>query len=139
MLELKLLNPQILELLAQLGHTDQLIVCDAGFPIPPGIKTIDISLTENLPTVLQTLEVLKDFFSVEQVTLAEECAAHNPDFFEAASHMFGRQVPIKIVSHSEFKKMSYGIKGVIRTGDFTAWSNVMLQSAGGGRWKKQIV
>ena len=31
-----ILNAQLAGALAQLGHTDTLVVCDAGLPIPPG-------------------------------------------------------------------------------------------------------
>ena len=37
MLEMKLLNSRIVEALANSGHTDEIIVCDAGFPIPKDV------------------------------------------------------------------------------------------------------
>jgi D-ribose pyranase len=32
-----------------MGHTDRLIVCDAGFPVPPTVPRIDLAITRNLP------------------------------------------------------------------------------------------
>ena len=39
-----LLNPQILSAIAAMGHTEYLVIADAGLPVPSGIPVIDISL-----------------------------------------------------------------------------------------------
>jgi D-ribose pyranase len=44
-------------------------------------------------------------------------------------------VEIEAVPHTEFKQRSHLAKTIIRTGDFTAWGNVMLVSGAGKRWK----
>jgi D-ribose pyranose/furanose isomerase RbsD len=38
------------------------------------------------------------------------------------------------VDHSAIKEMSKNVKVVIRTGDFTAYGNVILVSGAGNRW-----
>ena len=37
------INREIEDALSTLGHTDEIIVCDAGFAIPVGVRTIDMS------------------------------------------------------------------------------------------------
>ena len=37
-----LLNPQILSAIAAMGHTEYLVIADAGLPVPSGIPVIDI-------------------------------------------------------------------------------------------------
>ena len=59
MLNLKILNPAILSLLARVRHTNALVTADRGFPFWPQIETIDISLTNNVPTVLQVLAAIR--------------------------------------------------------------------------------
>ena len=127
------INNDISDVLAMMGHMDELIVCDAGFPIPLDICTVDISLAKDKPTVLELLEVLKDHFSVEKLIMANETKETSPTRFKAITDIFP-DVPVETMPHSDFKKHSKTVKAVIRTGDFTAYSNVLLVSGPGDRW-----
>ncbi|MDB6130699.1 MAG: transport protein RbsD/FucU, partial [Verrucomicrobiales bacterium] len=55
MLKSGILNPQINHLLSRVRHTNTLVIADRGFPFWAGIETIDISLMDDIPTVLQVL------------------------------------------------------------------------------------
>ena len=100
------------------------------------METIDISLTDNVPTILQTLEVLKNYYSVEKIVMANETFEHNPAYFKKVTTMFG-EVEVEKMSHVDFKKRSKSVKVVIRTGDFTAWGNTLLVSGAGNKWIKE--
>ena len=50
-----ILNPQILSLLARVRHTNALVIADRGFPFWPMIETVDVSLVDDVPTVLQVI------------------------------------------------------------------------------------
>ncbi len=39
------LNSEISSVISRLGHTDTLVVCDAGLPIPNSTARIDMALT----------------------------------------------------------------------------------------------
>ncbi|MHC4659162.1 MAG: D-ribose pyranase [Planctomycetota bacterium] len=134
MRETGILNGDICDVLSTMGHMDELIVCDAGFPIPLGVRTVDISLAKDKPTVLELLEELKTHFSVEKVVMANETKNVSPSRFKAIVDIYGSDMPVETMPHSEFKQRSKTVKAVIRTGDFTAYSNVLLVSAGGPRW-----
>jgi len=134
MRETGIVNREISDVLSTLGHMDELIVCDAGFPIPLGVRTVDISLAENKPTVLDALEEIKKHFSVEKLVMAQETKDVSPSKFKAVVKVFGKDMPVDTMPHSEFKQRSKTVKAVIRTGDFTAYSNVLLVSGGGPRW-----
>ena len=134
MKEIGFLNSDIADALSRLGHMDELIVCDAGFPIPLGVCTIDISLTVNQPTVAEVLIEILKHFSVEKIVLAQETQAHSPTQFARLTGLFDPGVAVETLPHSEFKQRSKGVKAVVRTGDFTAYSNILLVSAGGPRW-----
>ena len=57
-----ILNPQILSLIARVRHTNTLVIADRGFPYWPTIETVDISLVDDIPTVLEVFEALKAKF-----------------------------------------------------------------------------
>ena len=134
MKEIGLLNREIADVISQLGHMDEMIVSDAGFPIPLGVRTVDLALAVNQPTVVEVLKVLLPDFSVEKIVLADETKAHSPSMFATIVDLFGPNVAVETQPHTDFKQRSRGVKAIIRTGDFTAYSNVLLVSGSGGRW-----
>jgi D-ribose pyranase len=134
MKETGLLNVEISDAIAHLGHMDEIIICDAGFPIPAGIRTIDIALKANQPTTLEVLTEILQHFSVEKIVLAEETQKHSPTMFARLTGLFDKDVTVESMPHIEFKQRSRGVKAIVRTGDFTAYSNIMLVSGAGPRW-----
>ena len=58
MKKIGILNQPISSVIAGLGHTDTLVIADAGLPIPPETQRIDLALTEGIPTFLDTLRVI---------------------------------------------------------------------------------
>jgi D-ribose pyranase len=134
MQEIGILNRDVARVLATLGHMDELIVCDAGFPIPLGVETIDLALTENKPLVMELLVELKKYFSVEKMVMANETKEHSPAMFERIAKVFGENIPVETLPHTEFKQHSRTVKAILRTGDFTAYTNVLLISGAGNRW-----
>jgi D-ribose pyranase len=134
MKEIGLINRSISKVVAEQGHQDLLMVVDAGFPIPLGIETIDISLSQNNPMVLDVLEELKKYYSVEKMILAQQTKESNPTLFNKITTVWENKTEIEVVDHTELKQISKTVKAVIRTGDFTAYGNVILVSGAGDRW-----
>jgi D-ribose pyranase len=128
------LNREIARLLARMGHMDEMIVCDAGFPIPDGVDTVDLALSENMPRVTDVLEVLKRHFSVEKLVVADEIRSHSPSMLSQIRSVLGTAMPLETISHMDLKAKSRSVKAIIRTGDFTAYTNVLLVSGAGDRW-----
>jgi D-ribose pyranase len=127
------LNREITDVISVMGHMDEMIVCDAGFPIPLDVWTVDISLAKDKPTVLELLEELIKHFSVEKLVMANQTKETSPSKFKAIKGLFP-DVPVETIDHLELKQRSEQVKAVIRTGDFTAYSNVLLVSGAGDRW-----
>jgi D-ribose pyranase len=138
MKELGILNRDIAALISCQGHGDLLMVADAGFAIPQGIKVIDLSITENVPSVMDVLRELGKYFSVEKIFMSRETRELNPSHFRMVSHIFGDHVEVEDMAHKDLKQLSREVKGVIRTGDFTSYGNVILVSGAGGRWHQEI-
>lgn len=75
------LNSDISSVISRLGHTDTLVVCDAGLPIPKSITRIDMALT-SVPSFMQVLGVVTNEMQVEAAIIAEEIKQHNPQLHE---------------------------------------------------------
>ncbi|HEV2135849.1 MAG TPA: RbsD/FucU family protein [Terracidiphilus sp.] len=129
MLKTGILNPQILSLLARVRHTNLLVIADRGFPFWPQIETVDISLADDVPRVVDVLKALRGNYEVGRAFMAEEFRAENTtetrNAFEAALN----GVPMLYEPHVELKKRVPGAIGLIRTGDTVQYANVILESA----------
>src|SRR5512142_2610110 len=77
MLKTGILNPQINSLVSRVRHTNTLVIADRGFPFWPMIETVDISLVDGIPTVLDVLRALRPNFQVGKAWMAEEFLKHN--------------------------------------------------------------
>jgi len=130
MKKIGILNQDISEVVAGLGHTDTLVIADAGLPIPAGTRRIDLALTAGIPTFLDTLRAVLAEMYVERAIVAEEMVEVSPRVYEAIKEILG-DVPIKTVTHLIFKERSGSARAVIRTGEFTPYANVILVA---GAW-----
>jgi D-ribose pyranase len=137
MKEIGMINGEIDSALNRQGHMDLMMVVDAGFPCPDHVEIIDIAVSEGVPAILDVLAELKKYHSVEKIVMAQDTQDHNPTYFDKVSKSFGDGVELEVIPHTELKKRSHDVKTIIRTGDFTAWGNVMLVSGAGDRWKME--
>lgn len=120
-----ILNSDIAKVLADLGHTDQIIICDAGLPVPAGVPKIDVALALGVPSFNDVLSLLEAEMVVEKVVLAAEIKEHNP---RVLAHVASLYEEIDYVSHEEFKRLSSQAKAIIRTGENTPYANIILQA-----------
>ena len=134
MKESGLVNRGMSKILAEQGHGDLIMVVDAGFAIPKEVEVVDLSLRENFPSVLDVLQVLQPHFSVEEIVMAHETKTNNPTFFKSVSKAISPSAIVSEVSHVILKEKAKEVKAIIRTGDFTAYANVLLVSGAGDRW-----
>jgi D-ribose pyranase len=134
MKEIGIVNRELSRVLSAQGHGDMLMVVDAGFAIPKDADVVDLSLSENCPMLIDTLKELIRFFSVEKLIFADKTRDVSPTLFGRVRGLFGDDVPVDLVTHPQLKELSTKVKAVIRTGDFTAYANVILVSGAGPRW-----
>ena len=127
-----ILNSEISKVLSDLGHTDRICIGDCGLPIPDGPKKIDLALRFGQPAFMEVLsEVVKDM-KVEKIILAEEMKEKNPNQLKEVLAFFldSEDEPETVFgSHEELKKLSADCRAVIRSGETTPYSNIILQSA----------
>ena len=128
-----ILNSDISRVLSYMGHTDRICIGDCGLPVPDETERIDLALRFGQPSFMDVLtEVAKDM-KVERIFLAEEMKEKNEaqlkavlSFFESSETGFVPEV--EYVSHEQLKRMTEDGKAVIRTGETTPYSNIILQS-----------
>lgn len=129
MLQSGIINPQVLSLVARIRHTNTLVVADWAFPHWTEIEVVDISLTPGIPTVLEVLELLKPNFKIGEIWQAEEFLDTNSsEVIESFRASFGN-IKVTREPHIDFKKRVPQAIGLIRTGDPTAYGNIILESA----------
>jgi D-ribose pyranase len=120
-----IINQPLSSVIAGLGHTDTLVIADAGLPIPRETLRIDLALTAGIPTFCDTLRVVLEEMCVEQAIVADEMLEMNPKVYLSVKELLGG-VPIKAVPHATFKEQTRTSRAIIRTGECTPYANVIL-------------
>jgi len=123
----KLLNSRITAVIAEMGHTDMIVIADAGLRIPAGVERIDLALCKGLPDFLSVLENVLSELQVEKYTLANEINFNNPSIEKSIKKQL-KDAEDNYVSHEDFKELTKKAKAIIRTGECTPYANVILHS-----------
>jgi D-ribose pyranase len=129
MLKSGILNPAVNSLLSRVRHTNTLVIADRGFPYWPQIETIDISLVDDIPTVLQTLKAISGNCNFGKARMAEEFRTSNKPAVLKSFQAALAGIELTFEPHVDFKKRVPGAIGLIRTGDTIQYANMILESA----------
>ncbi|SFU10436.1 ribose transport protein RbsD [Kosakonia arachidis] len=129
----RVLNADISSVISRLGHTDTLVICDAGLPVPRNTQRIDMALTQGVPSFMQVLDVVTAEMQVESAILALEIKQHNPQLHETLLKTLeqlqqhqGNTIEVRYVSHEQFKKHTADSHAVIRSGECSPFANIIL-------------
>jgi len=128
MLRTGILNPQLNSLLARVRHSNTLVIADRGFPFWPGIETVDLSLVDDVPTVLQVLAAIRGNFVIGKAWMAAEFQQQNTAEVQTRFAAGLEGIPLTHEPHIEFKRRVPQAIGLIRTGDTIQYANVILES-----------
>lgn len=118
-----ILNPTLLAGLASAGHTDLVVIADAGLPLPPGVPVVDLSLIPNNPRFADTLAAVLNAMVVESAVVAEE--SRDGKIAETLDRLLA-DLPVKQLSHEDFKSLTRTAHLIVRTGECTPFANVAL-------------
>ena len=129
MIRTGILNPHILDLIARIRHTNTLVIADRGFPFWPEIETVDISLVDDIPTVLDVLTALRQNCLFGPAFMAQEFLEHNTQETRARFSTALEGLQVTFEPHLEFKQRVPLAIGLIRTADTTPYGNMILESA----------
>lgn len=130
MKKIGIINSQVSAVIASMGHNDTLTIVDAGYPIPLTVERIDLALEPGVPGFLQTLRVVLQELHVERIILAEEIKQYSPHILQGIQELLP-EAPIQFIPHDEFKRTAPASSAIIRTAEFTPYSNIILVA---GAW-----
>ena len=120
-----LLNTALSETISMMGHYDMLVIGDAGLPMPPGPRRIDLALTRGVPGFMDTLRAVLSELQVQSIIVASEIVERSPEILQGIQALLPG-VPVEYVPHEEFKARTAGSVAMVRTGEFTPYANVIL-------------
>ncbi len=123
-----ILNSSIAKVLADLGHTDTIVIGDCGLPVPAGVPKIDLALKLGTPTFMEVVTEVAKYMEIEKVEVAAEIREKNPNIYDALKELFPQQQWIIDKNHEAFKAATAKAKAVIRTGEITPYANIILHS-----------
>jgi len=129
MLKHGILNPQLNSLLSRVRHTNTVVIADRGFPFWPGVETVDLSLVDGIPTVLDVLLAIRGNFNIGKAWMAEEFLQNNPPEVAGKFESALRGVELAHEPHLLFKRRIPQAIGLVRTGDTVQYANLILESA----------
>jgi D-ribose pyranase len=127
MKKIGILNSDISKLISELGHTDKIVICDSGLPIPAHVRRIDLALKQGVPSFMDCLVTVLLEMQVEQAFIAREMDQISPKLKKQMEPVL-EGVTLHEVSHEELKRLTHEAKAIIRTGEFTQYANVILQA-----------
>lgn len=119
-----ILNRHLAGAIAELGHGDTVLICDAGMPIPSGPRVVDLAFRAGTPSFAEVLDGLLDELVVEGATAAEEIRDANP----AAAALLDTHFPwLESIPHDDLKALTATARLVVRTGEARPYANVLLR------------
>ncbi|GHI07563.1 ribose ABC transporter [Streptomyces cellostaticus] len=116
-----ILNRHLSGALAELGHGDGVLVCDAGMPVPDGPRVVDLAFRAGVPSFAEVLDGLLAELVVEGATAAEELRGPNRSLLD------GLFPDLALVPHERLKELSAGARLIVRTGEARPYANVLLR------------
>ncbi len=120
----KLLNSPLAGALREVGHTQMVLLANKAFPVPPGVETIDLALSNDVPTILDVIRAISGEFSFDRILIAEEMKELSGERATALEELTGK--PFEFFTHVEFKHIAEHARLAVRTGDATPYANCIL-------------
>ena len=122
-----IINRDLAGIIAGFGHTDKIVVCDCGLPIPEDAVVVDLALVQGIPSFLDVLKALEAEMVFEGAYLSKDIKEKNPKILDQMRKIIPGNIPFTYLKHTEFKEMTCQ-EGVIfvRTGEATPFANVLL-------------
>ncbi len=120
-----MINSHITKILTDLGHTDTIVIADAGLPVPGDVPKIDLSLKLGVPSFEDVVVAVLEDMATEKIVIASEMKERNQKAYELIEK---QNILVEEVSHEQLKMLTSKAKVVIRTGEATPYANCILQA-----------
>lgn len=125
-----IINGKLMGVLAGLGHTDRVVITDAGLPIPKECEVVDLALIDGIPSFMNTVKAVLNEIIVEEAAIFAPMKEANPTVYEELHKMMPNQKK-ELLDGDAFLEEVKKSKIVIRTAEFSPCCNIVLYSASG--------
>lgn len=125
-----IINKKLMGALAGLGHTDSIVITDAGLPIPKECEVIDLALVDGIPGFLDTVKAVLGEIIVEEAVIFKPMREANPEMYRTLDEMMPNQKK-RLLDGDDFIGEVKKSKIVVRTAEFSPCCNMILYSASG--------
>lgn len=102
-----------------MGHGQKLVIGDAGLPVPEGVPCIDLAVTLGVPGFWEVLDAVLEELMVEHAVIASEAS-------DKVRAQFEERVTAELCSHEALKELSASAVAIVRTGEGTPYTNIVL-------------
>jgi len=132
MLKIKLLHPEILEVLGSNGHGSKVLIADGNYPfstcIPVTAKKVFLNFAPDLLSVTQVLKVLKEYIPIESVAIMVPPDESVQPIHTEFSDIIGNEVTVLKFKRVDFysESRSQDTCLVIATGETRRFANILL-------------
>lgn len=120
-----LIHPDLLSILAKMGHGQKLVIGDAGLPVPQGVKSVPLLVSPGVPSFRDVVSAVLSAMHVECMMVAEETKEKSPQVMQTLRQQ-APSVAMTSVTHEELKKECETAVAIVRTGEYTPYANVVL-------------
>lgn len=118
-------HPRLAGVVASMGHTDTLVIADAGLPVPAGVETIQLAWWRGRPPLTAVLRGILAELVVERATIADE--AKDPALLASLDDVLS-EIAVTRITHEALKDQCASAAAVVRTGEDTPYANVILHA-----------
>ena len=129
------ISPELMAVMLQMGHGDELVLADANFPADSNARRIvrsdGIDLETLLPAILKFLPI--DTFVPEQAMVMQPVDPQTPEpaiwatFRQALQAAEGRHVELTTIERFEFYERTRQAYAIVSTGSRAFYSNIILK------------
>lgn len=129
------ISPDLMTVMMQMGHGDELVLADANFPADSNAQRIvradGIDLETLLPAILKFLPI--DTFVPEQAMVMEPVDANSPEppiwarFRQDLQAAEGREVQLTKIERFDFYDRARQAYAIVATGSRAFYSNIILK------------
>lgn len=121
-----LLHPELLAVVASLGHGQSICIADPGLPVASDVAVITLAYAPGRPPFLDVLEVLLAELVVESALIATELQRDSHLAAGLSRLLDAAAVPVEMIVHEDLKAATHDCVAIVRTGEFTPYANVIL-------------
>lgn len=125
-----LLTGELLAILSDMGHGDEIVLTDANFPadaVAQRLVRLPVSATDVLDAVLSVIP-LDDFVDAPSAVMdAPETPAIYADFQQAMNTSEGRDIGMEPIDRFAFYDRAQAAYAVIATGERRLYANIILK------------